>query len=174
MTNPEPAPPPTATDTDTAPAVKSRRGRTILWILAAAVALGLVTGSAFGAGYLVGRPGKEEYKISVYMKKDATQAEKDAVRAALEALAPIEAVTFKTKEEAAADAQEMFRDYPETLEQMTAENLPESFNTTITRRNLTCAEIRPIPALAGVETFFVGRPMPESGDRPAAKIECGT
>jgi cell division protein FtsX len=166
-------PEPTA-ETDAAPAPDEwpRRRRTILWILASAVALILVSGAAFGAGYLVGRPAKEQYTISVFMKKDATQADKDGVRAALEALDPVDGVRFETKEEAVANAQRTFRDNPEALEYMTAENLPESFRATITRRDLTCAEIRPIPKLSGVDTFLVGRPMPKSGDRPAMKVEC--
>ena len=70
---------------------------------------------------------------------------------------------------AAANAQETFRDNPEALEYMTAENLPESFRATITRRDLTCAEIRPIPKLSGVDTFFVGRP--DAGERRPTRDE---
>ncbi|MEV4621425.1 permease-like cell division protein FtsX [Asanoa sp. NPDC049573] len=151
-----------------------RRPRSVAKIVVAAFGLAALVGltfvAGFGTGFAVGRPAESSYEIRVFLERDATEAQKAAVRTALERLDLTGEVRFKTREEAAADAQEKFKDYPDVLDSMTADNLPETFEATITTREPSCAGISPIAGLGGVDEMFVVRPATD--DRPGVRLGC--
>ncbi|WP_426514628.1 permease-like cell division protein FtsX [Dactylosporangium sp. McL0621] len=146
-----------------------RRRRPLL-VAAAALVLLLVAGAGFAGGFLAGRPPAERYLVTVYMKTDAGDADKAGVRKALEGLHPDGAVRYVTKEQAAAKAQETFKDNAEVLKYMTADNLPESFEADVVTRTITCAGIAPIWKLTGVDKVTVLRKY--HGKVPGAQIGC--
>ncbi|MFI5909915.1 permease-like cell division protein FtsX [Dactylosporangium sp. NPDC051541] len=174
MTVPEPEPdftpaliaePPAA---PVPPAPPKRRRWLILTAVAVPVLL-IVAAAGFAGGYLAGRPAAELYSIHVYFKQDVSEGDKAAVRRALEALGP-DTLRLVSKEEAASRAQETFKDYPEALKTMTAENLPESFEAEITTREFTCKGVTPIGKMTGVDDLVVGKKY--HGDVPGAQIGC--
>jgi cell division protein FtsX len=150
--------------------VQPRPGRPVLLIVVAMLALLVVAGAGFAGGFLVGRPPVERYTVVVYLKTDAGEGDKAAVRGALERLHPDGAIRFVTKEQAAAKAGETFRDNPDALKYMTPDNLPESFEADLATRAITCADITPIWKLAGVDRVLVGRKYHD--DVPGAQIGC--
>jgi hypothetical protein len=137
-----------------------------------AALLGLLIGGGAGfvGGFLVARPPAERYTIWVFLKTGAGDGDKAGVRAALERLHPDGAIRFVTKEQAAAKAQETFRDYPDTLKYMTADNLPESFEADLVTRTFTCDGISPIGKMAGVDRLAVGRMYHDKV--PGAQLGC--
>jgi cell division transport system permease protein len=66
-------------------------------------------------------------EVSIYLKGDVTEAQRDQLRDELVAMPEVERVVFESKEEAYERFKEQFRDTPEIVENTSADVLPESF-----------------------------------------------
>ena len=102
---------------------------TIAVIITAAISL-----TMFGLGLMVRNQvnvmkgfwyGKVE--VSIFLKDDVTQAQRDSLRAELEAMPDVERVYFESKAEAYQRFKEQFKDTPDIVANTTPDVLPESF-----------------------------------------------
>ncbi len=66
-------------------------------------------------------------EVSIYLKNDVTQAQRDQLRGELEAMPDVERVLFESKDEAFKRFKEQFKDSPEIVANTTPDVLPESF-----------------------------------------------
>lgn len=66
-------------------------------------------------------------EVSVYLTKDVTQPQRDAIRSELLALPEVEHVYYESQEQAYQRAQVLFKDSPAILHNITKDTLPESF-----------------------------------------------
>jgi cell division transport system permease protein len=102
---------------------------TIASVLTAAISLSL-----FGASLMVRNQvnvmkgfwyGKVE--VSIFLKGDVTQAQRDALHADLDAMPDVEHVFFESKDEAYERFKQQFKDTPDIVANTTPDVLPESF-----------------------------------------------
>ena len=102
---------------------------TIAVIITAAISL-----TMFGMGLMVRNQvnvmkgywyGKVE--VSIFLRDDVTQAQRDQLRAELEAMPDVERVYFESKAEAYERFKEQFKDTPDIVANTTPDVLPESF-----------------------------------------------
>lgn len=66
-------------------------------------------------------------EVSIYLKNDVTQAQRDQLRSELDAMPEVERVLFESREEAYERFREQFKDTPELVENTSPDVLPESF-----------------------------------------------
>lgn len=102
---------------------------TVAVIITAAISL-----TIFGLGLMVREQvnvmkgfwyGKVE--VSIFLKEDITQAQRDQLRAELDAMPDVERVYFESKAEAYERFKEQFKDSPDIIANTTPDVLPESF-----------------------------------------------
>ncbi|HVF20881.1 MAG TPA: permease-like cell division protein FtsX [Mycobacteriales bacterium] len=102
---------------------------TVAVIITAAISL-----TIFGLGLMVRNQvnvmkgfwyGKVE--VSIFLKEDITQAQRDQLRAELDAMPDVERVYFEGKAEAYERFKEQFKDSPDIIANTTPDVLPESF-----------------------------------------------
>jgi hypothetical protein len=65
--------------------------------------------------------------VTVFLTEDVTEAQRAAVSAAIAESPAVDEVTFETREEAFERFKVMFKDQPDMLEDVQAEDLPEAF-----------------------------------------------
>jgi cell division protein FtsX len=106
---------------------------------------GLVSLGLFGASFAVdpatgvGDQDGDEPELVVFMNTDATSAQTDAVRAALDAGNGIGDVTYLDQQATFDEFEEQFADKPELIDSVTAEVLPPSFR--VDADGLSTAEV---------------------------------
>src|SRR5689334_21192895 len=112
---------------------------TIAGVLTVAVSLAL-----FGGIMLLSKwvdRGTEQIKggvrLEIFMIVDATQSQIDDVRTALEKDPDVKSFRFVDKQQAYAEAKELFRDNPDLIRNIDAESLPTSFRVAPVRAELT-------------------------------------
>ena len=66
-------------------------------------------------------------EVSIYLKGDVTQAQREGLQRELEAMPDVERVIFETKEEAYQRFKEQFKDTPDIVENTSPDVLPEAF-----------------------------------------------
>ena len=66
-------------------------------------------------------------EVSIYLRNDVTQAQRDQLNAELEAMPEVERVIFESRQEAYERFREQFKDTPELVEHTSPDVLPESF-----------------------------------------------
>jgi len=66
-------------------------------------------------------------EVSIYLRDDVTQPQRDQLGAELSAMPEVERVIFESREEAYQRFREQFKDTPELIESTSPEVLPESF-----------------------------------------------
>lgn len=102
---------------------------TLAVIVTAAISLAI-----FGMGLMVTKQvevmkgfwyGKVE--VSIFLKGDVTQAQRDQLRSELEAMPDVEQVYFESKAQAYERFKEQFKDTPDIVANTTPDVLPESF-----------------------------------------------
>jgi cell division transport system permease protein len=102
---------------------------TIAVVITAAISLAI-----FGAALMIRNQvnvmkgywyGKVE--VSIFLKDDVTQAQRDQLRAELDAMPDVERVYFESKEDAYKRFKEQFKDTPDIVANTTPDVLPESF-----------------------------------------------
>lgn len=84
-----------------------------------------------GDGSTATLPGEQpalHYTVYVYLEVDATADQKAAIEAALPSFNPMGDVEFENREEAWRELQERAKDFPDLLQGVNAENMPESFH----------------------------------------------
>jgi cell division transport system permease protein len=69
----------------------------------------------------------EQIEVTIFLKNDVTQPQKDAVLAALKADELVESATFETREQAYARFSEIYKDAPDLVASTKPESLPESY-----------------------------------------------
>jgi cell division transport system permease protein len=101
---------------------------------AAVVITAAISLSIFGAALMVRNQvnvmkgywyGKVE--VSIFLKDDVTQAQRDQLRSELDAMPDVERVYFESKEDAYKRFKEQFKDTPDIVANTTPDVLPESF-----------------------------------------------
>jgi cell division transport system permease protein len=66
-------------------------------------------------------------EVSIFLKDDVTQAQRDQLRQELEGMPDVQRVYFESKEDAYARFKEQFKDTPDIVANTTPDVLPESF-----------------------------------------------
>jgi cell division transport system permease protein len=66
-------------------------------------------------------------EVSIFLKDDVTQAQRDQLRSELDAMPDVERVYFESKEDAYKRFKEQFKDTPDIVANTTPDVLPESF-----------------------------------------------
>jgi cell division transport system permease protein len=66
-------------------------------------------------------------EVSIFLKDDVTQAQRDGLRTELEAMPDVQRVYFESKEDAYKRFKEQFKDTPDIVANTTPDVLPESF-----------------------------------------------
>jgi cell division protein FtsX len=101
------------------------------WIAAAAGAVAIAAVAALVV-VLVGRIGlpRYQYQLAVYLRQEATSAQKAEVQSALPRLHPDGTIRFENRDEAYQRLKKAFKDTD--LEPKSADAVPESFNSTTT------------------------------------------
>jgi cell division transport system permease protein len=101
---------------------------------AAVVITAAISLSIFGAALMVRNQvnvmkgywyGKVE--VSIFLKDDVTQAQRDQLRSELDAMPDVQRVYFESKEDAYKRFKEQFKDTPDIVANTTPDVLPESF-----------------------------------------------
>jgi cell division transport system permease protein len=69
----------------------------------------------------------EQIEVTIFLKNDATQPQKDALTAALKSDSLVEKSDFETRDQAYSRFSEIFKDAPDLVSSTKVESLPESF-----------------------------------------------
>jgi cell division transport system permease protein len=69
----------------------------------------------------------EQIEVTIFLKNDATQVQKDAISAELQNDPLVQEADFETREQAFARFSEIYKDAPDLVASTKAESLPESF-----------------------------------------------
>ena len=154
------------------PRVEPQRGPSR--VLPAAIALVVGALATFGGLYLAGwraQP-QREFNVSVFLKENATQEQKETVQAALKKL-PIKGdVHLQSRAEAYAEMKDTYARAGQPLpDYVTEGNLPESYRVTSTGREFDCAPITPLKENTGVNRVLVVMTAAGEG-KPGAEIGC--
>ncbi|GAA1621424.1 permease-like cell division protein FtsX [Catellatospora bangladeshensis] len=146
----------------------ARRGRLVVFAALAGVLAGALV--ATGAIVFTGRFAPAgRFDVAVYLKRDPSAEQREAVGRALAALEP-EELGYESREQAWAKFKGMLKDRPDLLTG-DASNMPESWRAVVTAVWFDCEQLAPLWKLPGVDQVTVLQ-LPE-GDRPGAKIACG-
>lgn len=97
--------------------------------------------------------------VSVFLRDDATEAQRQAVEETLRAAPGASGITFETREQAYERFAELFQDQPELVEDVAPEMLPESFRFEMADRAAAESLATELQELPGVEEVIV---MPET------------
>jgi cell division protein FtsX len=159
-------------DRDVAAKVAPEAGRSRPVRVVAMVGLmAVVAGAAFAAGYLVGRPGSDRYSVTVYLDLDTTDDQRQAVKAAMEDLRPVDGVRFQTRAEAWEHFQDTYQQRaPEIVDGSSPDSLPESFRLVTVRRAFQCSAVAPVRALPGVDQISIVQVPTKT--QPGATVGC--
>lgn len=102
---------------------------TIAVIITVAISLTLA-----GAGWLIHKQVDtmkgywyERVEVSIFLKDDVTQSQREALRSELDAMPEVNQVFYESKEDAYERFKEQFKDSPAIVENVTPAALPESF-----------------------------------------------
>jgi cell division transport system permease protein len=77
----------------------------------------------------------EQVEVSIFLKQDANQTQKDSLRAELENDPLVKEFRFEDRQQAYARFSEIYRDAPDLVAATKPESLPESFRLKLTDRN---------------------------------------
>ncbi|MBU2662608.1 permease-like cell division protein FtsX [Actinoplanes bogorensis] len=161
-----PPPPSPAPPTD-------RAARRVVLIAAVAV-VSLLAGSAMAvaAVLLLGwRPQPERtYTVLVHLNSDVTTEQKAAIEQAVGQVPNAGAVKYTDKVTSLAKMKELLKDRPDLADTLTEKYAPESFETTVKTREMTCDGIPGIRKLPGVSTLKVIAPITKT--RPPLEVVC--
>ncbi|XVV11125.1 permease-like cell division protein FtsX [Actinoplanes sp. CA-131856] len=149
--------------------------RPLLIAVAVLIALlGILAGAAGGVGYLLyegfEKPDVKAYKVTVWMKPEATEEQKAAIRAQLEQLPNQTGIEFTSSADSFADAKELYKDRPDLLQALTPEKMPQSFRLTAESATFDCGSLPAIRKMPGYSDLQVGRMA--SKTEPPASIAC--
>jgi cell division transport system permease protein len=108
-----------------------RRNLTMTIAVVLVVAISL---TALGWAWLVGKQinAMKDYwfdkiQVSVFLTKDVTQPQRDAILAQLHSLPQVETVYYESSQQAYQRAQQLFKDQPSILSNIHPDTLPESY-----------------------------------------------
>jgi cell division transport system permease protein len=102
---------------------------TMAAVLVVVVSMYLV-GAVFVASFAVDRAltlQTKKVEVAVFLKRDITPEERDAIQRDLLAMPEVASVSYESKQEAYDTFKRLFRDEPDIVENTTADALPESF-----------------------------------------------
>lgn len=151
-----------------APPTRPRRG---LLLLVAVVAMLVGAVAATTVVLVVVRSNQHQYAVNVFLSNEATAEQKAAIESALHGLDPVDGVRLEGREQAWQHFQEMFKDRPDMVAQVSADAMPESFRLTTEGREFDCTRLAPIRGLPGVEEIqVIQRP---TGKKAGAVVGCG-
>ncbi|MEU7822502.1 permease-like cell division protein FtsX [Catellatospora sp. NPDC049133] len=162
--------PPPAEPADPTGEPPRRRG----WFLPVVVVASVLVGALVATAVIVFTGWNEpehRYQVSVYLERDITAQQRETVQSALAGLDPVEAVRYESGEQSFQNFKDQFKDAPDLLETITADDLPGSLLADFAAPEFDCAMLEPVKELAGVDTVVVLQ-LPE-GDGPRARVSCG-
>lgn len=108
-------------------------------------------------------PPPPEVDVAVYLRGDATEAQRRAIEATLTATPGVHGVTFETREQAYERFKELFEDSPELVEAVTAEAFPETFRFTVAGRTAAETIVAELEEMPGVDEVIM---LPEATPSP--------
>lgn len=127
---------------------------TVAMILTTAISLALL-----GSGLLLFQKVNDmkEYfyfrvEVSIFLKKDITQQQRDSLRTELESDPLVQSLKYESKEEAYRRFREQFKDSPELINNVRTTALPESFRVKLndpSKYTLAAERYAPCPAPTG-------------------------
>lgn len=101
--------------------------------------------------------------ISVILRDDATEAQRQAIEERLRAAPGASGIAFTTREQAYERFKELFEDQPELVEDVAPETLPESFRFEMADRAAAeslAAELQDLPGVDEVTMLPMMTPLP--------------
>jgi hypothetical protein len=157
-----------------AAAAKPRRPWGLL-ALVAVVALLVGIGGTSAAFLLYDRFNVPEYtfNVSVFLKADVTDADRDAVRSALAGIDTLDGVEYESREQAYENFKEIYRDSPDLIESVRPDTLPESFRFQTKGTDFDCRILAPALALPAVDDVYVAGISKENKELPVKDVYCG-
>ncbi|XVU23769.1 permease-like cell division protein FtsX [Actinoplanes sp. CA-054009] len=149
--------------------------RPLLIAVAVLIALlGVLAGAAGGVGYLLyagfEKPVERSYDISVFLKPEATEAQKKAIHDQLAKVPHEGEVRFENRDQALARFKELWKDEPSFAEQVNAKSLPESYRLTSKVAAFDCAPMKVAGQMAGVNDVVIV--MYPVKNEPGGSIRC--
>jgi cell division transport system permease protein len=103
----------------------------------------------------------EQVEVTIFMKTEATQEQKDAIDADLKVDALVKSYEFETREEAFVRFKEIYAGAPELIAQTKPEALPESFRVKLVNQNTSTEFIAKYKGREGVDTVIDQRTLVE-------------
>ncbi|MEU8813609.1 permease-like cell division protein FtsX [Actinoplanes sp. NPDC048796] len=152
-----------------------RTSRAVLIAVAVLIALlGILAGAGGGVGYLLHsgfrKPVERSYGVSVFLKADATEAQRTALRDQLEKAPHQGEVVFETKAQALARFKELWKDDPEFLAKVGPNSLPESYRLSWKGTTFDCGPMKAAGKMPGVNDVVITM-YPEKKE-PGGSIRC--
>lgn len=103
--------------------------------------------------------------VAVFLRDDATAAQKDAIGAKLRAAHGVSAVRFESREEAYRRFKKAFEDRPDLVNNTRPEDLPESYQARFAGRDDAVTALAAIRRMPGVQSARVP-PTPSASATP--------
>jgi cell division protein FtsX len=159
------------------PAPRRRRG---LLVLVAVVAL-LVGVGGTAAAFLLYEPVMERldppeytYSVAIFLKADVTDAQRQALKEALDGAGIPGGVEYESREQAYANFKKLYKDSPELIEKVRPDTLPESFQfeTKGTNKDFDCGLLAPVKDLPGIDDVTVTRFSKDDRKNPMKRLSC--
>lgn len=156
-----------------------RRSRGLTVVVAAVALLVGVGGTA--AAFLLYEPVMERldppeysYNVSIFLRADVTDPQRDALRAALDGIDVPGGVEYESREQAYANFKELYKDSPDLVAKVSPDTLPESFRfgTKGTNKTFDCGLLAPVKDLPGVDDITVSRFSKDDRERPIMRQAC--
>lgn len=103
-------------------------------------------------------------KVAIFLKPDATEAQRAGIQATLAADARIRSFAFENREQAYENFVKLWRDSPDFMKSVNPGQLSESFQVTLTSAAEYRKFVAGITGRAGVDQVTPGGCLPHSGD----------
>lgn len=140
----------------------------IVAVLAFLAGGGVILSALFLSGWR--KSESREYSVVVWLRKDTSADQKEAVQEELEALPTASGVQKWSREQALAWFTDMWKDEPKKFAGLQAKDFPESFHFVISSDDLDCSLIREISALPGISPPIIK--MKPTADAPGGEMAC--